>query len=207
MIIGIAGAKRAGKNTVAQIIEEAYGDTHLVKQWSFAEDLKKSAAAALGYFDDSTVSAVEFCDALKENGRIIIEDLDGTGEWQISGREYLQYYGTEAHRDIFGTAFWINHLFAKIQTHGHESGTAIEERIDLITDVRFPNEADAVSAQPLGKVIRVRRKEVEGSGDSHASETPLPKPMIDREVWNNSSIKELERNVRGVMTWLLKQEK
>ena len=189
MIIGIAGAKRAGKNTVAKFIAEEFGNEYEVCEWSFAEDLKRSAAEALGETSDH----IQFCEALKEHGTIAVY-MDDTKVSEISGREYLQFYGTEAHRDIFDTDFWVNNTLNKICRI--EQNISLEDwknRIDLITDVRFPNEAEEIRDLG-GKILKVRRDEVEQSGDTHASEKPLPDELIDRTILNNGTLEELKHN-------------
>lgn len=192
MIIGLAGVKESGKNTAAKFIAEEFGDEYTVKEWSFAEDLKKSAAAALGEKSD----AVEFCNVLKEHGTLLVY-MDDTEVISISGREYLQYYGTEAHREIFGDDFWVENLMVKIHPHFEDW-----DRLDLITDVRFSNEAEYIQAEG-GKVIKIRRPEKEESGDGHASEKPLPDQLVDIEVINDSDLDEFrKRIIKRVEVWL-----
>lgn len=184
MIIGLAGAKTAGKNTVAKMIAEEFGNKYEVKEWSFAEDLKRSAAAALGIQTDDPVA---WCDEFKEEGTITVE-INSPREHMISGREYLQYYGTEAHRDIFDDDFWVGNVLEKIHNDYQDGDLS---RIDLITDVRFPNEAEAIKYVREygelfdGAVIKVKRPSVENHGDTHASEIPLPDELIDRVILND----------------------
>jgi hypothetical protein len=203
MIIGIAGAKHSGKNTLAEYISDHFEGDFLVKEWSFAADLKRSAAKALGF--EGEHEEVFFCDDLKEAGTITIsfdnEKLapNSFEGWSISGREFLQLYGTEAHRDIFGPNFWVNNLFDKI--YADEDGQLIHTadtrpRFDLITDVRFPNEADAIRSND-GKVIQIRRTEVE-RGDSHSSEKPLDTSLIDATIWNDLGLDQFR--VTGINT-------
>jgi hypothetical protein len=191
MIIGLAGAKRSGKNTVANFISDEFSRDFKVTHWSFAEDLKKSAAASLEEFEDG----VEFCDAFKEQGTIEVY-LDSYNLKTISGREFLQYYGTEAHRDIFGDDFWVNNLLNKIIT-SETTGLAWEERLDVITDVRFPNEAEAINAG-IGSgniVARINRPSVENSGDAHASEIPLHESLLTCEIPNEGTLGQLREDV------------
>ncbi len=195
-IIGLAGAKRAGKNTVASFIADILSTTdYTVYELSFAEKLKISAARSLGvkYVDKDpnaeAKQAVEWADVFKEHGKLTYElKIPGEGgvveHREISGREYLQWYGTESHREIFGTDFWVETLFDEIE---HLWNT---NSICVITDVRFPNEASAV-ANYGGSVVRVRRSEVESGKDTHASEKPLPSELVHYELWNNSDLTEL----------------
>jgi len=205
MIIGIAGVKHAGKNEVAKIIKEEFGEEYIVKEWSFAYKLKKSAAAALGIETDDPV---EWANEFKESGIIKIQDTFNLfiaywlkSEYTISGREYLQYYGTEAHREVFGDDFWVDQTINEIKDN-YAPGSSTEERLDLITDVRFPNEAEGVWDE-LGKMIRVNRHEVENQGDTHASEKPLPADLIDVELFNNGTLQDLRLETIEVISGLI----
>jgi hypothetical protein len=206
MILGLAGAKRSGKNTVAEFIKDQFGDKYEVQEWSFAEDLKKSAAAAIGAGEEIAIGdPVAFCDLFKENGTIelSIDHELFSAAWTISGREYLQYYGTEAHRNVFGDDFWVKNLLQKIPNPAIVSH---ENRIDVITDTRFPNEADAIRGIADGYIIKVSRPEVESDGDTHASEIPLPDDLIDYTITNTSTLDDLSFNTYTVIKKLLYEQ-
>jgi hypothetical protein len=53
----------------------------------------------------------------------------------------------------------------------------------VISDVRFPNEARAIRAAG-GHVIRLHRWQ-DGTSDTHVSELPLDRSLIDCEVTND----------------------
>ena len=185
MIIGLAGYARVGKDTVADLlIEETNG---VIEKVGFADVLKLSAARALGVLrspDDVGTAAVKnWADHLKTRLTIQIVDDEGNLHHEISGRHFLQRYGTEAHRDIFGDDFWVDALEL------HRPGTDIL----LITDVRFPNEAAAIR-EAGGEVWRVVRDipAVEG----HVTERSLPGDLIDREIENYGSIDDLRAKVK-----------
>lgn len=188
MIIGLAGAKRAGKNTVADFIAKNFDN---VEEKSFAYLLKKSACAALGV---QTNDPVGFCDDLKETGEIEVW-MDDPEEGlycrqEFSGREFLQWYGTEAHRDIFGEDFWVDAVMNNVLNKDRR-GLAWEEWITVITDVRFPNEAIAIQ-DANGFVFEILRPSLGESTDSHASEKPLPRELLDLQIVNSGSLEQLE---------------
>ena len=89
---------------------------------------------------------------------------------QMSGREFLQFFGTEIGRKIHGP-IWINATMNKILAE--QSGLAI------ITDVRFPDEVMAIK-NAGGMVIRLTRQ-IDGE-DRHASEVSLDPDVFD---WDN----------------------
>lgn len=75
-------------------------------------------------------------------------------------REFVQYFGTNICRKIYPD-IWTNRLIGDIQ--------AEESLYALVSDVRFPNEVDAIK-KAGGKVIRLLRSSDE---DEHESETAL----------------------------------
>lgn len=177
MLIGLSGKKRSGKNTVADFMlewAEEYGFP--ASQQAFAEKLKLSAALAFGC---SAHEAAFFCEDLKESGTISVTSDEF--DFEISGREFLQWYGTEAHRQVFDDQFWIKQLLPENLNH--------QDELIVITDVRFPNEAEAIRIVG-GDIIRVVRTDSE-TADEHASEQPLPEDLIDIEILNDSNLQNL----------------
>jgi hypothetical protein len=187
LILGLAGPARSGKDTVASIVAEIIeGEGHSVKRDAFANRLKISAAHALGFKFDTIDEYRDWSDHIKENCRVNVVDLAGTYK-SVSGREYLQFYGTEAHRNVFSTDFWVDALLSN----------PVEEQLLVVTDVRFPNEAEAI-IESGGEVWRVNR---EGSGvpGSHVSETPLPDDLVDYEIDNDGTIEDLRKLIKDTL--------
>ncbi len=185
-IIGLAGQARAGKDTAGRFIE-AWAQTQeplrgRTQVHAFAHELKLSAAAALG-FHDTDGEAVAFCDELKANGSTIAIRLGNyppEKEYYITGRQFLQFYGTEAHREVFGDNFWIDALFDGI----------IDAELVVITDCRFKNEAYAVKDRG-GEVWEIIRDGA-GVAGSHISEAGLPDDLIDVKILNNGDRADLK---------------
>lgn len=185
-LIGLTGRARAGKDTAAGFIEEwAVAIQHrTVARDAFADRLKRSAAAALGYEGDDPVG---LCNAIKHDGEIVTT----RGPWSISisGREFLQRYGTEAHREIFGSDFWVEQLFDNLN----------EAEIVVITDCRFENEARAIRERG-GQVWEVKRPqhadELEGDLAQHASEAGVPVELVDRVIHNAGDLEDFRHMVR-----------
>lgn len=195
-LIGLTGKARAGKDTTAQFI----GAWAAEQGWSwervaFADPLKRSAAAALGAPGD----AIEACNQLKQDGWFVTVEgpsLRGdvtVAKQRITGREFLQRYGTEAHRDIFGPEFWVEATERRL---GRMAGAV---NIAVVTDVRFPNEAEMIRRHE-GEVWQVVREEnpdaLSGGLEAHASEAGVPERLIDRVIINDHGLDHLEREVR-----------
>lgn len=209
-LIGISGFKRSGKNTVGGLLAEYYDGT--VKLVGFADKLKIAAARALGFVNESETECVALMDEFKESGRI--KASYGPLEYQqtLSGRQYLQWFGTEAGRETFWDSFWIDLMLPNpTRARSRALGTDVPEQdildaelarrypgVDLlaVTDVRFPNEAERVRA--LGGVVwEVLRPGVDGGG--HASEQPLPRELVDWQITNDGSIDKLRGEVHMAM--------
>lgn len=147
----------------------------------------------------------------------------------ITGRELWQLYGTEAHRadDLgysFGPNFWVDNLLPLgdvPRLHQGTSWPAPEYTQDelvrpmwwdmfkeswagfadwaVITDVRFPNEAERILSCG-GEVWLVDADVRQGPNkDGHASEVRLPDEMITRTIDNNGDLGALPDHVFQAM--------
>lgn len=184
-IIGLTGAAQSGKNTVAEILAEEYGGK--VDQTSFADLIKVSSALALGltFHPDAvgTEAIRAWADRFKTQHTIQVLDEGDNVIHQITGRQFLQRYGTEAHRDLFGENFWIDAM----NFHDRDCDLLI------ITDVRFSNEAAEIRTEG-GKIWQVTR--YNQTSDSHVSERPLDSRLIDVAIPNYGSISDLRGYVK-----------
>lgn len=162
MLIGLTGAAGAGKDTVYETLAQV---AEGVERRSFADKLYESAAAALGVKPDTLRG-------LKRDPGASVVLHNGDGDLRVlSVRRYLQRYGTEAHRYIFGPDFWTDAL----DLTGHFGRTVV------VTDVRFRNEALAIR-HAGGVMVRVLGP-AEVDAD-HPSEHPLPPGVIDYTLDN-----------------------
>lgn len=190
MIIGLTGVKRSGKNTVAKFIHDNFFESYFIYEHSFAGKLKQSAVAALLGEVWPEKDAIEWCDFFKATGKISLTYTNKGNLMELkslTGREFLQWYGTEAHREIFGQDFWTDIVLNKI--YERKDGTVWEENLDIITDVRFSDEVKAIKYMG-GKIIRINRPNLE-QNDFHSSEQRIPDELIDFELWNDGSLRQL----------------
>jgi hypothetical protein len=186
-IIGIHGPSRSGKDTVCQILMEEYPLIEFEKQ-GFADALKISAARSLG-LDGSDTELVAKMDDLKEEGQI------HTPWGKVSGRELLQYYGTEGHRNMFGNNFWIDQVIPDpMVSRKRFTGPHRTCDVLLVPDVRYQNEIGRV-IDAGGELWKVRR-DVKGHNTGHASEGQLVAHW-DLIVDNNGSLEELRFVVKN----------
>jgi hypothetical protein len=208
MIIGISGRMGSGKNTVGDIIEKICltNEGPLFEQKAFAGKLKQIGSILSGvpveYFEDQD-----------------FKKLPMGIEWEMTYREFLQKLGTEAMRDGLHTNVWVNALFADYFCKDcgweeEQKGTidACSGKHELpnwiITDMRFPNELEAVKEKG-GITIRVVRphgytnphtgeyKEMPLS--YHPSETALDDAKFDYEIINDGTIEDLIEKVKEIL--------
>lgn len=119
-IIGIHGKIGSGKDTLADYIIE--------KQSSF---VKKSFAFKLKYMT-SFLTGVDLEDCFTQEGKNIYMP-----EWGMTVGEFQQKMGTEGMRNGVHEDGWVLSLFSEYDPENYEQDW-------IITDVRFPNEAQAI---------------------------------------------------------------
>ena len=102
-----------------------------------------------------------------------------------TGRQVLQLVGTEIGR-VISPNFWIESL--KYRNSNSDGGL-------IITDVRFDNEAEFIRNMG-GRILEIQRPSLSGKADTHASEIPISRDLVDMIVINDSTIEEYERRIR-----------
>lgn len=220
MIIGINGKIGSGKDTIGDIIQKICitndGPEFEVKK--FAGKLKQIASLLTGIdvekFEDQEFKKSLLGDewgTVKENplnSIPVFEDVQFNH--LMSVRELLQKLGTEAMRDGLHENVWVNALFADYKAKWVPTGNAIEEdEVSLekeypnwiITDMRFPNELEAIELRE-GITIRVVRPDMhslQAMIPAHASETALDNSEFDYEIINDGTIEDLIKKVKEIL--------
>jgi hypothetical protein len=212
-IIGVSGRIGSGKDAVGSIVlnltaKELYGYlnyTWEIKKW--AGKLKTIASLLTGIpefkFEDQefkkTNLGSEWSSIVRKAGKRQ-DGLFGTGEMEIKPmtvRDFLQKLGTDALRDNLHPNTWVNALMADhIGTYDIDTDCVTYPNW-IITDTRFPNEAEAIK-QAGGFIIRVNRK-TDVEEQLHPSETALDDYTFDYEIDNNGSMKDLIVAVRAIL--------
>ena len=163
-------------------------------------------------------------------------EWQGREHWiEITSREFLQKLGTEAMRDRLHTNVWINALFADYKPQDGLKGFVftlkdggkqfVESQLSypswIITDMRFPNEMEAVKERG-GITIRVNRKIKIGGDDygytyvdvkqavkdgimaaEHLSETALDDAKFDYEINNDGTIENLITTIHKTLNHII----
>jgi hypothetical protein len=135
-----------------------------------------------------------------ESGAPWIAEGGEAYEEPMTVRDLLQILGTEAMRDGLHKNVWVNALMAdytptQVQWSqgplgGYEDGPMPNW---IITDTRFPNEAQAIKDKG-GMVIKVERPGV-GPVNRHPSEDALKDYNFDYVIHNDGSINDLDNKV------------
>ena len=166
MIIGINGKIGSGKDTVGKIIQyltyphDINIQTYLEKEVNGQFEIKPSVHTIPNF------EIKKFAGKLKQIASLLtgvpvekFEDQDFKQkhmgfQWQMTYREFLQKLGTDAMRNGLHTDVWVNALFADYRLWSDGSKDWYPNWI--ITDMRFPNEMEAVELRE-GITIRVVR--------------------------------------------------
>lgn len=165
ILIGFAGRKRSGKTTAAELLMQGHGFIGI----SFAQPMRVFVAEILGMNPEQL-------EAAKEEP---IAWLDGA-----TPRHMLQTLGTEWGRQLVHPELWVR-VCMRAADHARQNGYAV-----VLSDVRFPNEAEALRERG-GHVIEIERPDLPAPTDGHASETPLPRDLIDYTVVNDGDRAQL----------------
>lgn len=236
MIIGVSGYIGSGKDTVGSIIQyldyvsfmrgkleerERIKYTYPVQILSFDEWMKPNihksgydiSGAAMYQINNfgRTWKIKKWAAKLKEISSILtgvpvemFEDQEFKkkymgDQWGMTYREFLQKLGTDAMRNHLHSNIWVNALMSEYDDSCNW----------VITDTRFPNEANAIKEKG-GIIIRVERDSaVTGAysinrfgrkiKEGHASETSLDNWDFDEVVSNDGIIGDLIVKIKNII--------
>lgn len=203
MIIGICGFIGSGKDTAADYLVGFHG----FRRDSFAGTLKDAVSAVFGWDR-------ELIEGRTPEARAWREQVD---PWwaerlqmpHLTPRWILQWWGTEVCRSHFHDDIWIAALQSRLARRSDHT---------VISDVRFPNEVQAIKQQG-GCIVWIQRGElpwwydiaakanqgkkeaqqVLHSHNIHASETSWAGTEFDKIISNNSSIEHLYSQLKSLV--------
>ena len=178
--------KGSGKDTVAAYLIKEHG----FERRAFADPLKKSVAALfdIPYHE---IDKYKNDDCVEVNLEVPSPDALVSVS-KLTFREFLQRYGTESHRDVFGDNFWADQTLPKDAFY--------RGRNIAITDLRFENEAMRVHSCG-GFVVNIVRPGLDDK-DQHSSEAPLDKRTVDFRLMNEGSLLDLYDYTERMLTYL-----
>jgi len=188
MLIGLTGRAGSGKDTVYETLYSLFNDVRPVVRLAFADALKHSALKCFDEYEEWSAIA----DDLKNRGSVKIE-IDGETFAEVSGREFFQRYGAEAHREVFGSDFWIDTLLPPLDALDFGPFLHSSE-IYVVTDVRYDNEATRIREYG-GFVWLIERPGESIEESSHTSEAGVDEDLINFLIPNSGSLDELKDHV------------
>lgn len=101
---------------------------------------------------------------------------------KMTGREFLQFFGSEVCRRIY-EEIWVSRLIKDVESEG--------SLLAVIDDCRYPNEAEAIQ-NAGGKVVKLTRS---NHTDSHKSENAFDKDYEFDAVIDNKNMSIQETHV------------
>ena len=168
MIIGLSGYAQSGKDSTAELLCLNYGYTRL----AFADPMRQ----ALMVINPKLDSITRVSDLVEDYG------------WDVTKRNpevrrLLQVLGTDFGRKMLGDDVWI-----KIALLGIKS----EDKI-VISDVRYPNEAQAIK-NLSGSLWRINRHN-HSAVNGHTSEHAMDNYMFNHVIYNDGTLDDLSDEV------------
>lgn len=196
MIIGVSGKMHSGKDTFFGIMSSLQPEFYWQNK-KFAGKLKEVASVITG-----------FPETYWDNHEIKQQQMPG--DWGMTYRDFLQRLGTECVRNVLHPNAWVNSLMSEYkkctyfkeltsERDGNVISTTYEELDSLpnwiVTDVRFPNEAEAI--RKLGyPLVRINR---EHTKSNHPSEVALDNyGRFDFVIENTGSLQDFNESVRNI---------
>lgn len=171
MLIGLAGRARSGKNTLAAHLVADHG----FRELAFADALR----AALLHTNPLVAGDLRLADLIADHGWEQAKDA------YPETRRLLQTYGMTVR--AIDPDFWVRACMRHVYP----------DRDVVITDVRFPNEYDAIHSRG-GLLVRVTRPGLIHL--DHVSESALDARPFPVTVVNDGSVQDL----RAKAAWLVK---
>ena len=195
-LVGLVGKKRAGKDTFAGAMDWRF------MRVAFADPLREAAYAlnpivGWNYLADEPVRYQEAID---------LGGYEEAKDDYPEVRGILQRLGTESIRAL-DDGFWLRAGTARIDELRDSSIRRAQGMFDavdtpvVVTDVRYPNEADAIRERG-GVIVRILRPGTT-TVDGHPSENALDEYAADRIIVNDGTLAALERHAAALSSELL----
>ena len=175
MLIGIAGKKQVGKNTVASMLQYLFA----------SKEHREFIILPIAFMLKNATADILHCkkERLEDEW---FKELPISWLNNITVREFLQKLGTEVGRTI-DKDLWINAYLRKIDPNADI----------IVPDIRFQNEANKIKEYKPGNIIIKVVKDTELK-DNHISETSSDTIEGDYIIHNNKSFSDLYRRVSDI---------
>ncbi len=182
ILLGISGGIGCGKSTAVEYLAKKYG----FSEYMFAKPLK-DIAVTLGFEKHQIFGTQE-------------QKLEINKFWGISGRQFMQVFGSEVCRDYMpkvlpnmrlnGLTMWAR-LFEKYMGENAYCNVAV-------SDVRFPDECSIIKKYG-GLVIRIERPINNQASAVHTHQSETQQIANNITVYNTGSLDDLYRKLDLMM--------
>lgn len=194
-LIGVMGKKRHGKDTFAARLTS----THAYARLAFADPMRDAIYSLdpLIRVEADETGPLAAAGCYVEPGRVVrLSFLVDAAGWEAAKalrevRRLLQEYGTGLRVTTYEDV-WVD---TTLRLAEDVLGPVV------ITDVRFPNEVDAVRAQG-GLLVYIVNPNVPEAHDPHPSENAVDRSDADVIVWNGGTIEDLHREADTIIRGL-----
>jgi hypothetical protein len=167
-LIGVHGPLNGGKDTAANIIQDLLPNRY--NRYAFARPIKEACQVLFGFKPEQL------------EDRVLKETVDPY--WGFTPRRTMQLLGTEFARNMLRDDVWIKRAERECLSN------AAAGRGTIITDVRFPNEAEWIRSRDDAVIIHLEVPGLEKDDRyKHASEAGIPfDPARDLKVVNDKAL-------------------
>lgn len=171
-ILGLHGwagsGKTTSKNALKNYIKDRESKNNLLSMhertevhcFAFADPLKKICIAMFGDYPNWY--------GTQEQKDAPIPGINNLFPAIKTFRDAMKFIGTNVFREHVDKDIWVKLMRVKVEQHVVPS----KFQIFILDDVRFPNEAEYILAEPNNAVLRIK-KQGQVSTDAHASEQVL----------------------------------
>jgi hypothetical protein len=178
VIIGLSGYAQTGKDTVAQHLVNEYGFTRI----AFADPIREALYALDPILHDyPAIPGIRLSWIVDRSG------WESVKKESPEVRRLLQRLGTEVARNQWSPDFWVDLAMKKASKF---------DKV-VITDVRFPNEYEAIRGAN-GDIWRVVKPGI-SAVNAHPSEVSLDNYTFDKTIINDGSLDILHESIDSLM--------
>jgi hypothetical protein len=211
IVIGIAGKARAGKDTVALMINQIVGEyndsceeipqCYITAIETFAAPIKSMVAMLLDFLGYGQImdpaSLQPYIDGDKKE--------EVLPELHVTPRTLMQTLGTDWGRKLISDTIWLDSLSWRLDQYAMAGEHGYRGAVITVPDVRFDNEAEVLLKKHDAVIVQVVRDdnpEINGEKE-HESEVGVSPHWIERTIKNHGTLEDLEAEVRAVLEPIL----
>lgn len=193
LVIALTGPKGSGKDTVADIIYRQYTQQwYTVGRTAFADPIKE---VVQHIFNLSPHGSQQY-DLFKRTD--LSYTLQGHIPVQVPGRHVVREIGMLMRK--YDEKQFNKYVYDKIT-----SGRFVENRIELVTDLRFDNEYTMLKQDLNAKIVKIKRPDYHYDG--HITERGFDDELVDYVINNTGSLVDLHNQTMDMVKKFLQENK